>query len=29
MFRDGSKKEVKLRHLGAIDGNTIIAKNVK
>jgi E3 ubiquitin-protein ligase makorin len=29
MFRDGSREEVKLRHLGAADGNTVIAKNVR
>lgn len=28
-FKDGSREEVKLRHLGAADGSTVIAKNVR
>lgn len=28
-LRDGTIPEVKLRHLGAADGNTVIAKNVR
>lgn len=28
-FRDGTREEVKLRHLGAADGNTVIAKDVR
>ncbi|KAI5074816.1 hypothetical protein GOP47_0010777 [Adiantum capillus-veneris] len=28
-FRDGTTEEVKLRHLGAADGNTVIAKDVR
>ncbi|XP_024375821.1 E3 ubiquitin-protein ligase makorin isoform X1 [Physcomitrium patens] len=28
-FKDGTLEEVKLRHLGAADGNTVIVKNVR
>eukprot|EP00250_Pteridium_aquilinum_P035617 c9721_g1_i1 orf=645-1808(-) len=28
-FRDGTREEFKLRHLGAADGNTVIAKDVR
>lgn len=28
-YRDGRLEEVVLRHLGAEDGNTVIAKNVR
>ena len=28
-YRDGSVEEVVLRHLGAADGETVIAKNIR
>lgn len=28
-FKDGTLQEVKLRHLGAADGGTVIVKNVR
>jgi len=28
-FKDGTLEEVKLRHLGAADGSTVIVKNVR
>ena len=28
-FKDGTLKEIKLRHLGAADGSTVIVKNVR
>lgn len=28
-YRDGTREEVKLRHLGAADGNTVIAKDIR
>lgn len=28
-FKDGTQEEVKLRHLGAADGSTVIVKDVR
>ncbi|KAJ7571032.1 hypothetical protein O6H91_01G146100 [Diphasiastrum complanatum] len=28
-FKDGSREEIKLRHIGAADGSTVIAKNIR
>jgi E3 ubiquitin-protein ligase makorin len=28
-YKDGRREEVKLRHLGAADGSTVIAKDVR